>query len=271
MNQPNLDMPVVILAGGQGTRIRDVTTSVPKPMLDIGGRPIIWHIMKHYAHYGYKRFIVCLGYMGEQIKNFFLNYRTATSDFTMRLGSPDSIEYHSDCDECDWVVTLVDTGLNTMTGGRVGRIRDYITTDHFMLTYGDGVADVDLADLWRFHLAHGKIGTVTGVHPPGRFGDLMLSGKQVTDFSEKRQVTEGIINGGFFVFRRQFLTDYLTPSETLILEREPLERLAHDGELMCYVHQGFWQCMDTARDYNFLNELWRTGQAKWLIPDSRNL
>lgn len=266
MSDPIIDFntPVVILAGGQGTRIRDVSSLLPKPMLDVGGRPILWHIMKIYAHYGFHRFIICLGHMGEQIKSFFLHYRAMTSDFTLRLGEPEKIRFHN-ANENDWEVTCIDTGLNTMTGARVRRIRHLIDTDHFLLTYGDGVSDLDLHALVRFHLAHGKMATVTGVHPPGRFGDLILSGQQVVDFSEKRQVTEGVINGGFFVFRREFLDAYLDDREDLILERDPLENLARDGQLMSYVHQGFWRCMDTARDYTSLNELWTSKQAAWKV------
>jgi glucose-1-phosphate cytidylyltransferase len=266
MNAQTIDhnTPVVILAGGQGTRIRDVSSVLPKPMLDVGGKPILWHIMKIYAHYGFRRFIISLGYMGEQIKNFFLHYQAMTNDFTVRLGEPEKIRFHS-ANESDWEVTCVDTGLNTMTGGRVRRVRHLIDTEHFMLTYGDGVADIDLHRLFRFHRAHGKMATVTGVHPPGRFGDLILSGDQVVDFSEKRQVTEGVINGGFFVFRRQFLDAYLDDREDLILERTPMENLARDGQLMSYVHEGFWRCMDTTRDYTSLNELWAADQAAWKV------
>jgi glucose-1-phosphate cytidylyltransferase len=220
--------------------------------------------MKTYAHWDFKRFILCLGFMGEQVKNFFLHYQAMTRDFTLRLGDPNSIQFFNS-NETDWQVTCLDTGLETMTGGRVWRARGQIDTDNFFLTYGDGVADVNLRALLGFHLAHGKIGTVTGVHPPGRFGELNVGGDQVVDFSEKRQTTQGLINGGFFVFRREFLEGYLDGREDLILERDPLERLARDGELMVYCHEGFWQCMDTYRDYQYLNNLWKEGRAPWRV------
>jgi glucose-1-phosphate cytidylyltransferase len=256
----DLNIPVVILAGGQGTRIRDVNSISPKPMLDIGGRPIIWHIMKRYANYGFKRFVICLG---DTIKSYFLNYRAIMSDFTIKLGDPKNIRYSNSIDELDWEVSCVDTGMNTMTGGRIWRARDYLDCDQFMLTYGDGVADIDILDLYKFHLSHGRMGTVTAVHPPGRFGDLFVEDKKVISFSEKRQTTEGLINGGFFVFQREFINKYLDDNENLIFERDPLENMAREGELMSYIHNGFWQCMDTSRDYNYLNDLWNTGQAKW--------
>ena len=265
MPEAFLDWPVVILAGGKGTRIRDVSDARPKPMLDIGGMPVLWHIMKIYAHHGFRRFIVCLGFNGEQIKTFFLHYRAMTSDFTLHLRDPEGIRFHHSPDEGDWEVTCADTGLDTMTGGRVWRVRDYLDTDHFMLTYGDGVSDVDLHALARFHLAHGRIGTVTGVHPPGRFGDLIVDGEQVTEFAEKRPASSGLINGGFFVFRREFITQYLNEREDLILERAPLETLSRAGQLMVYHHAGFWRSMDTAQDYKVLNELWSTDQARWKV------
>jgi len=266
MNSDKIDFntPVVILAGGKGIRIQDVTTLRPKPMIKIGGHPILWHIMKTYSHYGFNRFIICLGHMGDQVRSFFLHYRAITSDFTIHLGEPNSIKYHNG-GETNWEVTCVDTGPNTFTGGRIWRVRNFIDTENFMLTYGDAVSDINIHELIQFHIAHGKTATVTGVHPPGRFGDLILSGYQVKDFSEKRQVTEGFINGGFFVFRREFLDIYLDEREDLILEREPLERLTRDGELMSYVHQGFWRCMDTARDYDVLNELCDRHQASWKV------
>lgn len=261
----NPSIPVVILCGGKGTRIRDAGDLRPKPMLDIGGRPILWHIMRTYAHYGFKDFVLALGYLGEQIKNFVLNYKAFTSDFTVTLGDRNAIAFHNNTEADDWRVTCVDTGPETMTGGRVWRVRHHIHTDYFLLTYGDGVSTVDIPQLVRFHRSHGKIATVTGVHPPGRFGDLLVEDERVVDFSEKRQTTEGFINGGFFVFQRAFIDRYLDQREELILEREPLERLAQDGQLMVYKHRGFWQCMDTFRDYQALNRLWDEGQAPWKV------
>lgn len=261
----DLEIPVVILCGGRGTRIRDAADIRPKPMLDIGGRPVLWHIMKLYSHYGFKNFLLPLGYLGDQIKNFFLNYRVLTSDFTLTLGAHNGLKFHDVSDEDGWRITCVDTGENAMTGARIWRVRKFLTGDHFMLTYGDGVADVDIRKLYEFHLSHGRIGTVTGIHPPGRFGDLKIRAGKVAGFKEKRQVTEGLINGGFFLFRRDFVDSYFNDSADLFLEREPLDNLARDGELMLYEHEGFWQCMDTFREWQFLNALWTEQSAPWRV------
>lgn len=257
-------MKTVILCGGQGTRIRDVSADVPKPMLPIGGRPILWHIMKSYAAAGHTDFVLCLGYKAHAIKEFFLNYEAFTNDLTITLGSPQRVDYHSDHDESGWRITLADTGLDTMTGGRVSRIRRYIgDNERFLLTYGDGVSDIDIAALLDFHKSHGKLMTVTGVRPPGRFGEIDTDGAgKVVEFNEKPQATGGRISGGFFVCDRGVF-DYLDDAEDLVLEQGPMRRLAADGQMMLYEHDGFWQCMDTYRDYKLLNGLWDDGTAPW--------
>ncbi len=257
-------MKVVILAGGFGTRIRDVADDIPKPMIPIGRYPILWHIMKWYAKFGHKEFVLCLGHKGHVIKSFFLDYEAHTRDITLTLGSGDSIAYHSDHDESDWRITLADTGLNTMTGARIRRIRRYVEGEEFMLTYGDGVSDVDIDKLLAFHRSHGKILTVTGVRPPGRFGEIEANDTgAVSGFNEKPQATGGRISGGYFVARAQ-LFDYLDDNEDLVFEKGPLESLVRDQQLMMYEHSGFWQPMDTSRDYQFLNTLFAEGEAPWV-------
>ncbi len=258
--------PVVILCGGVGSRLHEETEFRPKPMLEIGGRPILWHIMKLYAAHGFREFILCLGYKGHLIKEFFLNYRTYQHDFTINLGRGDEVEYHGSVDLEDWRVTLVETGQHAQTGARVARAGRYIRGETFCLTYGDGLGDIDLTALLRFHQAHRKIGTVTGVRPPGRFGELEVdtSGRAL-QFNEKPQAAGGIINGGFFVFQRTFLDTYVKDKEDLVLEQEPLQHLARAGGLMVYPHDGFWQPMDTYREYRLLNECWNTGQAPWKV------
>lgn len=259
-------MKVVILCGGYGTRIRDVTDAIPKPLIPIGGLPILWHIMKYYAHWGHAEFILCLGYKGELIKEFFLEYEPRTRDFTINLGGARSIQYHTNHSEADWRVTLADTGLNAMTGARVHRIQKYVGADeYFCLTYGDGVGDIDLDALIAFHRSHGKILTVTGVRPPGRFGELVADGQgQVVEFNEKPQATSGIISGGFFVCSRRIF-DYLGKEESLVFEQGPMRQLVADGEMMVFEHQGFWQPMDTNREYQLLNSLYDSGKAPWVI------
>jgi glucose-1-phosphate cytidylyltransferase len=258
-------MKVAILCGGFGARIRDVSSDLPKPMVHIGDRPMLWHVMKYYAVHGFNEFVLCLGYRGQAIKDYFLNYQAHTSDFTLSLGPDSHIEYHRGHDESDWRITFAETGLNTMTGGRVARIAKYIDAATFMLTYGDGVGNVDLEALLAFHRSHGKAMTVTGVRPPGRFGELEADGDgRVAGFNEKPQAAGGWISGGFFVCDRR-LFDYLEPHEELVLEREPMRRLVADGELMMYRHEGFWQCMDTHRDYMLLKGLVEDGSAPWMI------
>jgi len=255
-----VDVPVVILAGGLGTRLREETVVRPKPMVEVGGRPILWHIMKTYDHYGFRRFILPVGYLGEVIKAYFRSYADGHADFTVNTLSGDLLR-HSDPPEA-WDVTVIDTGIDTMTGGRLRRLGGHIP-GRFMATYGDGVADVAVDRLLAFHEAQGKIATVTAVRPPARFGALDLVGDRVAEFSEKRQADSGWINGGFFVFERQML-DYLTSDDT-VLEREPLERLANDGQLAAYRHEGFWEPMDTQRDLDDLNRRWSEGTAPWKV------
>ncbi|MEK6730714.1 MAG: glucose-1-phosphate cytidylyltransferase [Pseudomonadota bacterium] len=259
-------MKTVILCGGQGTRIRGVVENIPKPMIPVGAFPILWHIMKYYACWRHKEFVLCLGYQADVIKDFFRNYKAHMCDYTVFLGDSKRVEYHGKHDEADWQVTLAETGLNAMTGVRIKRIKKYIAEDeHFMLTYGDGVGDVDLDKLLAFHLSHGKILTMTGVHPPGRFGELMSDAKGlVTEFNEKPQSTGGCINGGFFVCRREIF-DYLSDDESLVFEQEPIKKLVADRQMMLYEHGGFWQPMDTYREYSLLNGLYDAGKAPWVI------
>lgn len=255
-------IPVMILCGGMGTRLREETEYLPKPMVDIGGRPVLWHIMKGYAAHGFTDFILCLGYKGQKIREYFLDYEAMHSDFTIELGSKDRIQFHGRHEEVGWRVTVVDTGLETMTGARIARALPQVSGDRFMLTYGDGVADVDVPALVRFHEAQACVATVTGVRPSSRFGELLATGDRVSAFSEKPRMHEGLINGGFFVFERR-VADYLSADEGCVLEREPMERLAAEGQLAVYRHEGFWQCMDTYRDYQHLKQQWESGRAAW--------
>ncbi|HEX7377674.1 MAG TPA: glucose-1-phosphate cytidylyltransferase [Pirellulales bacterium] len=255
-------MQVVILCGGQGTRIRDVSSEIPKPMIPIGGRPILWHIMQGYARHGFTDFVLCLGWKSWVIKRYFLDFHLADVDFSLRLGSPDELEIHDRLNESNWTVTLAETGEGAMTGCRLKRIEKYLHGDRFMLTYGDGVADVDLTELLAFHRAHGKLGTVTAISPPSRFGEIELHGPRVVQFMEKPLTARGMINGGFFVFERAFL-DRLEDDPALVLELGPLTGLAEDGQLMAYAHHGFWHAMDSSRDHAHLNRLWSEGAAPW--------
>lgn len=254
-------MKVVILAGGLGSRLSEYTEMLPKPMVKVGDRPILWHIMKTYAAFGHKDFYLALGYKAEVVKEYFLNYRSLNADFTIDLGSG-SITSHK-ADEVDWRVTLVDTGLNSMTGGRVRRMRDLIGSERFLLTYGDGVADINLDELIRFHQSHGRMVTVSAVRPSARFGELELQEGQVISFKEKPQAGEGWINGGYFVVEPSFFD--LIEDDATVLEREPLERAAKMGELMAFTHAGYWQCMDTKRDRDALEALWQSGKAPWKL------
>ena len=254
-------MKVIILAGGFGTRLSEYTETIPKPMVTVGGRPILWHIMKTYAHFGHKDFHLALGYKAEIIKEYFLHYRTLNSDFTVDLASG-NIEPH-EVEDIDWRVTLVDTGLESMTGGRVKRMQSFIGNETFMLTYGDGVSDIDIDALVKFHKSHGKMITVSAVHPGARFGELEIKQKQVVSFQEKPQVTEGWINGGYFVCEPEFFN--LIDGDQTILEHEPLEKAAAMGELMAYHHEGYWQPMDTKRERDNLEDLWKSNKAPWKI------
>ncbi len=250
-------MKVIILCGGMGTRLREETEYKPKPMAEIGGRPILWHIMKHYGHYGFKDFILALGYKGNVIRDYFLNYFTYNSDFTVSLGREGKIEYHNNRHGEDWKVTLVETGADSMTGFRVKTAGKYIEGENFMVTYGDAVSDVNLARLLEFHTDHGLLGTVTGVFPPSRFGDLVTEGTRVLKFYEKvrDEKRQEPINGGYFIFRKEFL-EMIPDDPSCDLERAPMSALASRSELAVYRHAGFWQCMDTYRDYQLLNKMW---------------
>ena len=258
-------MKTVILCGGFGTRIREVEESLPKPMLPIGNFPILWHIMKYYASYQQKDFLLCLGYKGNTIKDFFLNYKERISDFTISLDHSVPIQYHNSFSEADWRVTLVDTGLNAMTGARVNRIKKYLGDDEtFMLTYGDGVGDIDIDGLLEFHKSHGKVLTLTGVQPPGRFGELEIdSNNSVSGFNEKPQSSGGFINGGYFVCNKRIF-DYMDDRENLIFEKDVINKIVADSQLMVFKHDGFWQPMDTSREYHLLNGLYKKGEAPWV-------
>jgi len=252
-------MKVILLAGGFGTRLSEYTETIPKPMVSIGGRPILWHLMRTYAYFGHKDFYLALGYKAEVIKEYFLHYRSLNADFTVDLASG-SIEPHQ-TDDTDWRVTLVHTGLESMTGGRVKRLQSFIGNETFMLTYGDGVADIDLDELVKFHRSHGKMVTVSAVHPGARFGELEMDGHAVASFQEKPQTGQGWINGGYFIIEPEFFD--LIEGDMTILERDPLEAVAKMGELMAFQHDGFWQCMDTKRDRDLLEELWQADRASW--------
>ena len=252
-------MKVIILAGGLGVRLSEYTESIPKPMVAIGGRPILWHIMSSYARFGHKDFYIALGYKAELVKEYFIKYQILNSDFSIDLGTGELTP--KQLDEVDWQVNLVDTGLNSMTGGRVKRMQSFMGNEKCLLTYGDGVSDVDIERLIDFHNAHGKLVTITAVHPRARFGELQMQGNLVTSFKEKPQAQQGWVNGGFFVIEPGFFD--LIEGDDTTLERKPLERCAEMGELMAYNHDGFWQCMDTKRDVEYLEELWKTGEAPW--------
>lgn len=256
-------MKVLILAGGLGTRMREETEYKPKPLMDIGGRPVIWHIMKTYAHYGHKDFIICLGYKGNMIKEYFLNYEVMNNDFTIKLGQGQKIIQHDAHGEQELSVTLADTGVATMTGGRIRRASRYIDDDLFAVTYGDGLSNVNLDKLLAFHKSHGKLATLTAVQPTSRFGLLDLAGDGlVQTFAEKPNL-DGYVNGGYFIFHKKVL-DYLSSDET-VLEREPLERLARDKQLMAFTHNGFFFAMDTYREYKQINDMWDEGNAPWKV------
>jgi len=256
-------MKVVIFCGGLGTRLREETEFRPKPMVPVGERPILWHIMKLYAHHGHKDFILCLGYKGDVIKEYFRNYQWNTSDVTLRLGARPQIKYHNQHDEEDWSVTLVDTGQATMTGGRLKRVLRFIEDDTFLLTYGDGVIDSNINESIAFHQKQKKIVTITAVQPTGRFGDIDITNGTVTAFKEKPEKETGFINGGFFVVDKK-IAKYLT-DDACVLEQEPLNRLAEEGQIGAYVHNGFWQCMDTYREQQLLTSMWNSGKAPWKV------
>jgi len=256
-------LKVVILCGGLGTRLREETEFRPKPMVEVGGKPILWHIMKIFAHYGFHDFVLCLGYRGNAIKEYFLNYEAMNNDFTITLGKESNIQHHGAHNKELFRVTLVDTGPNTMTGGRVKRIERYVDSNTFMATYGDGLADVNIDNLLAFHRSHGKLATITSVRPISRFGVLDLDSHGcVRKFAEKPQA-EGWINAGFFVFNRGVF-DYFG-GDSCVMEHEPLERLAADGQLVAFRHDGFFLAMDTYREYEALNQIWESGRVPWKV------
>lgn len=254
-------MKTILLAGGLGTRISEKTGDCPKPMVEIGGKPLLWHIMQHYSAYGHNEFVVALGYKSEIIKQYFFNFYTLNNDLSVNLGTGDVTihERHT----LSWNVHLIDTGLNTQTGGRLKRLQKWIGDERFMMTYGDGLSDVDLDELIDFHLSHGKLATVLSVRPPARFGELKFQGDQIHSFSEKPQIDKGWINGGFFVLEPEVF-DYLENDQT-VWERSPLETLAREGELMGFCHPGFWQPMDTLREWRYLQSLWDNGNPPWIL------
>jgi glucose-1-phosphate cytidylyltransferase len=260
-------MKVVLLAGGLGTRLSEETGVKPKPMVEVGGQPILWHVMKHFAHHGFKEFVIALGYKGEVIKRYFVDYALLKSNFVVHLGSGDIMRRDLCCE--DWTIHLVDTGPDTQTGGRIKRLAAVLGREPFLMTYGDGVANVDLTELVRYHRGHGKLATVTAVRPPARFGGLALAGdgraQRVREFIEKPQTGEGWINGGYFVLEPSVL-EYIAGDSTSF-EREPLERLAAEEQLMAHCHDDFWQCMDTQRDLQLLEKLWSGGRAPWKVWD----
>ena len=257
-------MKTVILCGGLGTRLREETEFRPKPMVNIGNRPILWHIMKIYAHYGYTDFVLALGYKGEMIKQYFCNYEFMNNDITIELGKPERTSVHQCHEEIGWRITLIDTGEKSLKGARLKKVEQYIDEDIFMLTYGDGVADVDIHALINFHRDHGKLATLTGINPASRFGELRIKGNQVVTFNEKTRESNGLINGGFFVFNRGVF-DYLSTNDDCDLEIGILEKIASKGQLMVFRHDGFWACMDNIRDMDYLNTLWSTDRAEWKV------
>lgn len=258
-------MKVIILAGGWGTRLGRLTELIPKPMVTIGNKPILWHIMKIFSFYGYNDFIICLGVKAEVIKDYFYHYEVRNNDFTIDL-SNGNIEFYNKHEKTNWKITLIDTGLSTLKGARIKRVEKYLDSGLNMITYGDGVANINLRKLVEFHKSHGKIITITGVHPPARFGELIEMDGKVIKFQEKPQSSVGSINGGFMVFNNSFL-DYLTLDENCDLEKGPLEELSAKGEVMVYKHEGNWECMDHERDYEHLNKLWNNKEAFWKVWD----
>ena len=260
-------MQVMILCGGLGTRLREETEYRPKPMVEIGGRPIVWHIMKTYAAHGFKDFVLCLGYKGAMIKDYFLNYETLNNDFTLELGAKKKIKFHNAHTEEGWKITFVETGAAAMTGARVRRALRYVASENFALTYGDGVADIDVTAELAFHKKHGRQATVAAMPAPSRFGEMVIDElEHVSNFQEKPETTGGRINGGFFILKRAGLEKFLQPGEdNLIWERQPLEKLARAKQLKAFQHPGFWQPMDTYRDFEQLNKLWSEGKAPWKV------
>ncbi len=254
-------MKVAILAGGQGSRLAEETQIRPKPLVEIGGKPILWHIMNQYSHFGHKEFFVALGYKGEMIKRYFVDFCSLSADIHVNFKNG-AVNKHNEGSELDWEVNLIDTGVNSMTGGRIKRLEPYLNDGTFMLTWGDGVSNVDLDKLLAFHKAHGKLATLTAVRPPARYGHLNFDGDKVSQFSEKPQTAEGWINGAFLILEPEVF-NYIAGDETQF-EKEPMERLAAEGQLMAYRHEDFWQCMDTLREKHILEQLWQSGHAPWM-------
>lgn len=258
------EIPTIILCGGRGTRISEVDPTIPKPLIPVGGRPVLWHIMKVYAEHGATDFVLALGWLGEEIRRFFLHYHALTCDFTLELGRPDSLRYLASHPEEHWRVTCVDTGMDSLTGTRVRLAAEAIGGDGpVMVTYGDGVGDIDVSALLEFHRTQGRLATVTAVRPPGRFGELLLDGPSVRSFEEKPQTSAGAINGGFMVFEREAIERFIPKGTDVMLEREPLQGLAAAGELAAFAHDGFWQPMDTPRERDLLERMWGDGTAPW--------
>lgn len=274
------DVPVVILCGGMGTRLREASEKLPKPLVEIGGMPVVWHIMKTYRHYGHRKFILALGYKSEMIKEYFLNYRIRQSDFVLRMNanadseSPETVDgllrygmhFLHQPEEEDWEITFAETGLKTATATRLKKVNHYMgDAEHFAITYGDGVGAVNISEVLAHHVEHDAIGTVTGVHPSSRYGEMNVSGDMVAEFNEKPTLAEGWVNGGYFLFKREFIDSYTSGDPDEMLEHAPLQRLARDGGLTVYEHNGFWMGMDTFRDWTELNQLWDSGNAEWKV------
>jgi len=257
------DIPVVILCGGLGTRLGTETVSKPKPMVEIGGKPILWHVMKIYSYWGYNNFILSMGYQSDKIKQYFMFYKEYSNNFEINMNTG-KYEYLDELETVDWNVKLVDTGIDTLKGGRIKRIEKYVNTDRFMLTYGDGVGDIDINKLLKFHKSHRKLSTLTGVHPPSRFGEIIHKGTEIISFSEKPQASMGLINGGFMVHEAE-LFDHLSSDVNADFEIGPLEDLAGKGRIQIYKHLGTWACMDNVRDMNYLNKLWNNNEAFWKL------
>lgn len=257
-------MEVVILCGGKGSRLAEETSIRPKPMVELGGKPILWHIMKIYSNYGYKKFVLALGYKANYIKEYFYHSRISSSDFTLKMKPHSEPIFHNAMADSDWEITFIDTGEDTLKGGRLKRLEDHIKGDDFFVTYGDGVADVDIRKLYEFHKEHNRLATVTAVHPPSRFGEMELKNDDVISFQEKPQMKTGYINGGFFVFKKEVL-NYLSADENCDLEFGALQTISEENQLKAFIHNGFWQCMDNVRERDYLNSLVEINQASWLI------
>jgi glucose-1-phosphate cytidylyltransferase len=256
-------MEVVILCGGKGTRLSEETLVKPKPMVEIGDKPILWHIMKYYSYYGYKKFILALGYKSTYIKEYFYSLRISSSDFTLKMDPMHEPSFYNSIEEKDWEITFVDTGEDTLKGARIKMLEKYITSENFHVTYGDGLSDVRLDELVKFHNTHGKTATVTAVHPPSRFGELEIDGEVVTSFREKPQMATGYINGGFFVFKKEIL-NHLSTDPNCDLEFGALQELSESGEMRAFIHNDFWQCMDNIREKEYLNSLVVKSKAPWI-------